>query len=62
MKLKAYNNTKGVSQRKNGKFEAYVVVKQAGKRSKASFKAHIGTYDTYTEAAIARVNYIKNLI
>ena len=62
MKLKAYNNTKGVSQRKNGKFEAYVVVKQAGKRSKATFKAHIGTYNTELEASKARIEYIKNLI
>lgn len=62
MKLKEYNNTKGISRRKNGKFEAYVTVRQSGQRSKASFKAHIGTYSTELEAKSARIEYIKNLI
>lgn len=60
-KLKSYNNTKGVHQRKNGKFEAYVVVKHASGKSKTSFKAHIGTYKTETEAKSARINFINSL-
>lgn len=53
---------KGVHQRKNGKFEAYVVVANAGGKSKKSFKAHIGTYSTEREARIARESFIKKLI
>lgn len=55
MKLK---NTKGISKRKNGKYEAYLEVRNTGKRSNTRFKAHIGTYNTKEEAEKARLEYI----
>lgn len=53
---------KGVSQRKNGNFEAYVIVKHAKNKSKNSFKAHVGTFKTEQEAVEARTKFIKTLI
>ena len=45
---------KGVSQRKNGKFEAYVTVKQNGIRSNNTMKLYVGVYNTAEEAAKAK--------
>lgn len=54
---------KGVHRKKSsGNYEAYVMVKSAGKRSNKTFKAHIGTYKTEREARIARETFIKSLI
>lgn len=62
MNRRKYNSTKGVSIRKNGKFEAYVSVKQAGKRSNAKLKVYVGVYPTEDEAHDARVKFIKTLL
>lgn len=50
------NNKKGVS------YEAYVMIKNSGKRSKTRFKAHVGTYKTIEEAITARKQFIRDLI
>lgn len=62
MKLKTYNNTKGISQCKSGSYEAYVVVRHATNKSKTGFKAYVGTFKTKIEAEKARIEYIKRLV
>lgn len=59
--MKLNINTRGISKRKNGNFEAYLEVKNTGKRSNTRFKAHIGTYKTKEEAEKARLEYILKL-
>lgn len=50
-------------QNKNGiSYEAYLTVSNTGKRSKRSFKAHIGTFKTLEEAITARKQFIRDLI
>lgn len=61
-KIKSYHNTKGVSKRKNGMWEAYLNVKQSGKRSAAKLKIYIGVFPSEIEAQVARVKFIKNLL
>ena len=60
--MKNLTSTKGISKRKNGTFEAYVTVKQTGKRSNARMKVYVGTFPTEKEASSARVDYIKSLV
>lgn len=60
--LKTYNSTKGVSKTKDGKFEAYFIVKSAKGKSKARFKAYVGRYNTEIEAHKARIEFVKNLL
>lgn len=49
-------------ERKNGmSFEAYVSIKNNGKRSNKTFKAHVGTYPTMEEAVKARIQFINSL-
>lgn len=60
--LKTYSSTKGVSKTKDGKFEAYFMVKNAKGRSKAKFKAYIGRFNNEVEAHKARIEFVKNLL
>lgn len=58
------NKIKGVSARMNKKgvsYEAYVTVKNSGKRSTRTFKAHVGTFPTMEAAMEARAQFICNL-
>lgn len=55
---------RGIYTRENKKglaFEAYVSIKNSGKRSSKTFKAHVGTYPTLDEAIKARIQFINRL-
>ena len=56
---------KGISIRKNNKYEAYLSVKHGGKSKNASnkqFKIYIGVFNTREEAKQNRLKFIKGLI
>lgn len=59
------NKSRGISLKKNGKFEAYVCARSNGKQAgsnKNFVKLYVGTYPTKEEAIIARTSYIRSLI
>lgn len=59
------NKSRGISQRKNGNYEAYFTVRNNGNRPQSNknyIKIYVGTYPTKEEAITARTSYIRSLI